>query len=56
MELLENGVILGVCSFCSEAFGVKDDLQIVRAKLIDEDEGHPNIGKYIADGWQVITL
>jgi len=55
-KLTEKGVILGVCRFCSKAFGIEDELKKVDASFIDEDQGHPNIGRYIAEGWQVITL
>ncbi len=56
MELVNKGVIDGVCSFCSEAFDVKDELEQLDINLIAEDNGHPNIGTKIAEGWQVITL
>lgn len=56
LELLNEGVIKGVCSFCSEAFKVKDELEKLGANFINEDNGHPNIGKRVADSWQVLTL
>lgn len=55
-ELLESGVIKGVCSFCASAFHVEDELKALGANFLSEDNGHPNIGKRIADGWDVLTI
>lgn len=55
-ELLKGGVIQGVCAFCSGAFKVEDELKALGTTFIGEDNGHPNIGARIADGWQVLTL
>lgn len=55
-ELLSQGVIKGVCSFCTGAFKVKDELTQLGSTFISEDNGHPNIGKRIADGWEVLVI
>lgn len=56
-KLLEAGVIRGVCSFCAEAFNVKDYLKNGDITLLDEHEGHPDIGRRIAEeGRRVITM
>lgn len=55
-SLIEKKAILGTCKFCSKAFGVEDELKKTDAIFVDEDHGHPNIGNYINNGWQVITL
>lgn len=55
-ELLSQGVIKGVCSFCAEAFKVKDELAQLGSTFISEDNGHPNIGKRIADGWEALVI
>ena len=55
-ELVDAGVIKGVCQFCAGAFEVEDELKQRGANMMDEDNGHPNIGKKIAAGEQVITL
>lgn len=47
--------IAGVCSFCSNAFGVKNAVQSSGVKLLDEFEGHPSLKHYIDHGYQVIT-
>ena len=55
-ELLEGGVIKGVCSFCAGAFHVADELKALGANFMNEDNGHPDIGARIADGWKVIII
>ena len=55
-ELVTAGVIAGVCTFCAGAFGVADELAASKAVMLDEDAGHPDIGKKIAAGRTVITL
>lgn len=48
--------IAGVCSFCSNAFGVKNAVLSAGVKLLDEFEGHPSLKHYIDNGYQVITF
>lgn len=48
--------IAGVCSFCSNAFGVKNAVQSSGVQLLDEFEGHPSLKHYIDNGYQVITF
>lgn len=55
-SLIHKGVVEGVCAFCAGAFKVEDELKQLKSTLLNEDSGHPNIGKRIAEGWQVITL
>ncbi|PIR58957.1 MAG: hypothetical protein COU69_02775 [Candidatus Pacebacteria bacterium CG10_big_fil_rev_8_21_14_0_10_56_10] len=55
-QLVEAGVIEGVCEFCAKAFEVYDQLKDGEVQLVSEDQGHPNIGAKLADGWQVMTL
>jgi len=55
-ELLEGGVIKGVCSFCAKAFKVEDELKALGADFISKDSSHPDIGARIADGWEVMII
>lgn len=56
-NLKEEGVIEGVCEFCSDAFDVTDELEQSGETFLDEDQGHPNIGKKIAqEDTRVITI
>jgi hypothetical protein len=51
-----RGNIAGVCSFCSNAFGVKNAVLSTGIKLLDEFEGHPSLKHYIDNDYQVITF
>lgn len=55
-ELQQAGVVAGSCEFCSNAFGVTGELEAAEMNLLAEADGHPNIGKRVADGWTPITL
>lgn len=52
----DKEIIKGVCSFCSGAFDVDEDLKENEIDFLDEDNGHPNVGARIADGWQIVTI
>lgn len=55
-ELTEKGVAFSVCKFCAKAFKVDEELKEKNTFFSDEGPDHPNIGKYLALGWDVITL
>lgn len=55
-ELTEKGVVFSVCESCAKAFKVEQDLKAIKDPFNEEDQGHPDIGKYLASGWDVITL
>lgn len=55
-ELIEKGVIFSVCKSCAKAFKVEEELKALNNPFNEEDQGHPNIGKYLALDWDVITL
>ena len=48
--------IQGACSYCSSAFGVKEEVQEFGVTLLDEHEGHPSLHKLVSQGFQVITF
>jgi hypothetical protein len=48
--------VAGACSFCSAAFGVKEEVQAAGIKLLDDFDNHPSLRGYIIDGYQVITF
>lgn len=55
-ELTEKGVVFSVCKFCAKAFKVNEELKTANVSFSDEGQDHPNIGKYLATDWDVITL
>lgn len=48
--------ITGVCSFCSQAFGVKDLVEKAGVPLLSEYKDHPSIRSLFIDGYDVITF
>lgn len=55
-ELIESGVVFSVCESCAKAFKVEEELKTMKNPFNEEDQGHPDIGKYLALDWDVITL
>ncbi|RLJ71407.1 hypothetical protein BCF55_1709 [Hydrogenivirga caldilitoris] len=48
--------VKGVCSFCANAFGVKEEIERTGAPLLSEYDGHPSFKHLISEGYQVITF
>lgn len=48
--------VQGACSFCSSAFGVKDNVEQAGVKLLDDFDGHPGIRALVEEGYQVMTF
>ena len=48
--------ITGACSFCAQAFGVKNLVEKAGIHLISEYKDHPSLRKLFADGYQVVTF
>ena len=46
----------GACSYCSSAFGVKEEVQESGVTLLEEHEGHPSLYKLVSQGYEVITF
>ncbi len=46
----------GVCSYCSAAFGAKEQVQATGIKLLSDFDDHPSIRNLIVNGYQVITF
>ncbi len=48
--------IAGACSYCSSAFGVKEEVEASGITLIEEYKGHPSLQKLVSQDYQVITF
>lgn len=48
--------IVGACSFCATAFGVKDQIEASSVQLLSEYKGHPSLHTFASDGYQVLTF
>ncbi len=53
---LETGVLKGTCQYCAGAFQVARTLADAGIPQIDGGAGHPDIGQYVDDGYEVLTL
>lgn len=48
--------IAGACEYCSEAYGVRDQVEASGVKLLSEYQRHPSLHGYASAGYQVITF
>jgi hypothetical protein len=48
--------IAGACSYCSSAYGVKEQVEQSGVELLDEYSGHPSLRQLVQDGYQVLTF
>jgi hypothetical protein len=48
--------VMGACSFCAGAFGVKSKVEKAGVKLLDDYDGHPSVRALVEDGYQVMTF
>ncbi len=52
----EAGLIAGVCKACSAKMGSLADVQAQGLALLDDMHGHPSLGRYLAEGYTIITF
>jgi hypothetical protein len=50
------GLIEGVCKACSAKMGSLADVQVQGLPLLDDMNGHPSLGRYLAEGYTIITF
>ena len=55
-EITEMGIIYKACGFCSTRKEVKESLSAKNIQFLSEFEGHPDVGKLINDGCQIIVI
>jgi hypothetical protein len=48
--------VAGACSYCSSAFGVKEEVEASGVPPLEEHEGHPSLQKLVSQDYQVITF
>ena len=49
-------VVAGACSYCSDAFGVREGVEAAGVALLDDYKRHPSIRTYVAAGFDVLTF
>ena len=55
-KALDADLIAGICLACSHALGVFEVNVALGLPMLDDMNGHAGMRKYIADGWQVISM
>ena len=48
--------IAGACSYCANAFGVKDKIESSPVKLLSDIQGQPSLHMLISHRYQVLTF
>ena len=47
--------ITGACSFCANAFGVKNEVEKAGITLLSDFKDHPSIRSLVVEGYQIIS-
>jgi hypothetical protein len=50
------GLVDGVCRACSNKMGTLEAAKTLGLNLLDEMNGHPAMGHYLGQGFQIITF
>jgi hypothetical protein len=51
-----ENLIDGVCMACATKMGTADDAKRIGLPLLNDMWGHPGMGKYLKEGYEVITF
>ncbi len=55
-KALDANLIAGICLACSRALGVYEANAALGLPLLDDMNGHAGMRKYVADGWQIVSM
>ncbi len=55
-KVKEKKLVEGVCRACATKMGTVEVAQNLGFTLLDEMKGHPSLGRYLKEGWQVIIF
>jgi hypothetical protein len=56
MKVKEKGLFYAVCKACSSKMNVLKEVMAEGLPIADEMSGHPSIGNYVKEGFQIITF
>lgn len=56
LQLKEQGIIIGVCEYCTTAMGVADPVLQSGIMALNEVNGHPSIAEYVKQGFTPIIM
>jgi hypothetical protein len=52
----ELGLIDAVCQACATKLGALEDIKFEHLPLVGDMNGHPSMGRYLEEGYEVITF
>jgi hypothetical protein len=55
-EVIEKGLVEGVCKGCASKMGTIKDAEKQNLKLLGDMNGHPSISQYMDKGFRIITF
>jgi len=55
-QMLDKGLLEGVCRACSSKMQVLEDIKAAGLPLLDDMSGHPGMAKYIEQGFEIINF
>lgn len=56
LQVKDKGLIDAVCKACSSKMGSLDAAVDEGLPIVDEMSGHPSMGRYIEDGYTIVTF
>lgn len=52
----DGGLIAGVCKACASKLGARQSAEAQGLALLDDMQGHPSVGRFREQGWEVFTF
>lgn len=49
-------VLAGACSYCANAYGVKEAVENAGVQLLEEYKGHPSLRNLVTEGYEIVTF
>ena len=55
-QLKDKGLIAGVCKACATKMGSRESAEEQGLTLLGDMSGHPSVGRYLDEGYRVLTF
>ena len=55
-KAIEDGLVHAVCDACCAKMGSKDAAVAQGLNLVGDMKGHPSMGAYVAEGFEIVTF
>lgn len=55
-KAFRDGIIEGICKACSQKMGTFEEAKQLGLKPLEDMGGHPSMGRYLAEGFMVVTF